>query len=250
MTNRCCCDRKPRMASAQSFTLWQHATMKFTRRDHSIIACSCRIYMGVVLRAHSVRGELRIQRNANGEVACCNNSLFFTTNRTDRTFFLWRLHLARPSHPSHSTIFVAIGRPERQVRKASHCGSKQQSRSPDEITLLFQKAVLWRHRTVIKNYHTPMVACLCVTESKVVGIDPYIDWKDISYSYYHMRACITHLDKTWKVTRMSFLTVHTLQLPVFQLSLRALFLVYTKFFNLSIRPYINNPSRVSFKQAI
>jgi len=39
------------------FTLWQHATMKFTRRDHSIIACSCRIYMGVVLRAHSVRGE-------------------------------------------------------------------------------------------------------------------------------------------------------------------------------------------------
>jgi len=32
---------------------------------------------------------------------------------------------------------VAIGKPERHVRKASHCGSKQQQRSPDdEITLL------------------------------------------------------------------------------------------------------------------
>ena len=31
---------------------------------------------------------------------------------------------------------VAIGNPERHVRKASHRGSKQQKRSPDEITLL------------------------------------------------------------------------------------------------------------------
>jgi len=39
------------------------------RHDHSIIACSRHIYMDVVLRAHSVRDEPRIQRNANGEVA-------------------------------------------------------------------------------------------------------------------------------------------------------------------------------------
>jgi len=31
---------------------------------------------------------------------------------------------------------VAIGNPERHVRKASYRGSKQQQRSPDEITLL------------------------------------------------------------------------------------------------------------------
>jgi len=30
----------------------------------------------------------------------------FTTNRTDCTFFLWRLHPARPSHPGHSTILL------------------------------------------------------------------------------------------------------------------------------------------------
>jgi len=39
----------------------------------------------VVLRAHSVRGESRIQRNASGEVA--TTSTPFSTNRTDRAFF-------------------------------------------------------------------------------------------------------------------------------------------------------------------
>jgi len=32
--------------------------------------------------------------------------------------------------------YVVIGKPERQVRKASHCGSKQQLRSLAAITLL------------------------------------------------------------------------------------------------------------------
>jgi len=43
--------------------------MQITRRDHSIIACSRHIHMGVVLRVHPVRGESCIQRNANREVA-------------------------------------------------------------------------------------------------------------------------------------------------------------------------------------
>jgi len=37
--SECCCHRKAWAASAQSFTLWQQATMEITRRDHSIIAC-------------------------------------------------------------------------------------------------------------------------------------------------------------------------------------------------------------------
>jgi len=32
--------------------------------------------------------------------------LFFTTNHTDRTFFVWRLNSARPLHPGHSTILL------------------------------------------------------------------------------------------------------------------------------------------------
>jgi len=39
------------------------------RHNPSIIACSCHIYMDVVLHTHPVRGESHIQRNANGEVA-------------------------------------------------------------------------------------------------------------------------------------------------------------------------------------
>jgi len=52
-----CCDRKARVACAQSFTLWQQATIEITRRDHSIIACSSHIYMGVVLHAHAAFGN-------------------------------------------------------------------------------------------------------------------------------------------------------------------------------------------------
>jgi len=52
-----CCDRKARAASAQSFTLWRRATMEITFHDRSIIASSRHIYMGVILRAHPVRGE-------------------------------------------------------------------------------------------------------------------------------------------------------------------------------------------------
>ena len=40
-----CCDRKSRAACAQSFAPWQQATIQITRRDHSIIACSCRIHI-------------------------------------------------------------------------------------------------------------------------------------------------------------------------------------------------------------
>jgi len=63
------CDRKAQTACALSFTLWQQATIEFTCRNYSIIACLCHLYMGVLFHAHSIHGELRIQRNANWEVA-------------------------------------------------------------------------------------------------------------------------------------------------------------------------------------
>jgi len=36
-----CCDWKAQVANAQSFTLWQQATIQITQWDRSIIACSC-----------------------------------------------------------------------------------------------------------------------------------------------------------------------------------------------------------------
>jgi len=49
---------------------------------------------------------------------------------------LWRLHAASPSHPHQDC--VTVKEPERQVRNASHCGSEQQQRSPDDIPLLLR----------------------------------------------------------------------------------------------------------------
>ena len=34
--------------------------------------------------------------------------LLLTTNYTDRTFFVWRLNSARPSHPGHSTVLLRL----------------------------------------------------------------------------------------------------------------------------------------------
>jgi len=43
-----CCDRKARAARAQSFTMWQQATIEISRCAHFIFACSHHIYMGVL----------------------------------------------------------------------------------------------------------------------------------------------------------------------------------------------------------
>ena len=69
---------KPRAAIAQSFTLWQQATIEITCHDHSHIACSCHIYMGAIRRAHPVR-ESHIQSNVNVEVATTSLFLQRTT---------------------------------------------------------------------------------------------------------------------------------------------------------------------------
>ena len=65
-----CCDQKTQAVFAQSFTLWQQATMDITCHDHSIIACSHHIYTcGCYSSRTPVRGESHIQCNANREVA-------------------------------------------------------------------------------------------------------------------------------------------------------------------------------------
>jgi len=117
-----CCDQKAWTASAQSFTLWQQAIVRITRRDHSIIACSRHIYLCVALCAHPICGESHFQRNINWEVA--TTSLPFCSElhlshilcekfAPGTTFTSWSKH-----------HFVVIGKPRRQVCKASHCGSK------------------------------------------------------------------------------------------------------------------------------
>ena len=101
-----CCDRKSQAACAQSFAQWQQATIEFTRRDHSNIACSRHIcillffahILFVVNHTFNVMPPERLQQHL----------LLFATNHTDRTFFLWRLHTARPPHPGNSTILLQL----------------------------------------------------------------------------------------------------------------------------------------------
>jgi len=99
-----CCHRKSRAACAQSFALWQQATTEIMLAISLTIACSYYIYNGVILRAHPIRGESHSHRNTTRELQ--QHPLLFTTNRTDSTFFVWRLNLARPPNPGDSTILL------------------------------------------------------------------------------------------------------------------------------------------------
>jgi len=58
-----------RAASAQSFTLWQQTTKEIMRRKLSSYCLFAPLRYIVVIRAHPIRGESHIQRNATGEVA-------------------------------------------------------------------------------------------------------------------------------------------------------------------------------------
>jgi len=97
-------------------------------RDHvlqSLYYCSFapRVYI-VVLCAHPVRGESHIQRNATREVATTSPPFYNEPHQSHVVF-------VKASHDTTTTSwsqhrFLAIRKPELQVRKALHCGSKQQ----------------------------------------------------------------------------------------------------------------------------
>jgi len=108
--------------SGKCAKLWQQATIEITCRNYSIIACSCHLYMSIVLHAHSFRGEPRC--NTSREVAITSPPFYNEPHRSyvlivtvphGTTFTSWSQH-----------HFVAIGEPERHMCKSSYCGSKQQ----------------------------------------------------------------------------------------------------------------------------
>ena len=92
-----CCDWKAQASCAQSFTLWQQATIEIMHRDHSLITCSRHLYMGVVLYTHSVRGEPCIQCNASQEFATTSLPFYNEPHRSHVLFV----------KASHSTTFTS-----------------------------------------------------------------------------------------------------------------------------------------------
>jgi len=57
------------MINCSQVSTGRDSTLRSLYWDHSMIACSRHIHVGVVLRTHFVHGESHIQRNTNQEVA-------------------------------------------------------------------------------------------------------------------------------------------------------------------------------------
>jgi len=122
--------------------LWSESPSGRCAKFHTVAASNNRVHptrsfyycllaphiYGVVLRAHSIRVEPRI--SAQRQRSDCNNIPSFLREPTDRRFFLWWLHTARPSHPDHSTILL------RSECPSSKCAKLHTVVSNDEITLL------------------------------------------------------------------------------------------------------------------
>ena len=81
-----CCDWKSRATCAQNFAPWQQATIEFTCHDHSIIACSRHIHIFLFF-AH-IQFVVNHRINATPPERLQQHPLLFTTNHTDRTFYV------------------------------------------------------------------------------------------------------------------------------------------------------------------
>ena len=86
--------------------------------------------------------------------------LLFTTNRTDRRFFLRRLHLAQPSHHGHSTILLQSESPSSMCAKLHSNNRDHPTRSlyysgfphifKKSFSILFQ----YLFNTTLKKFNT------------------------------------------------------------------------------------------------
>jgi len=118
----------PWSLSAYAGRYVQSFTSQYRQSFHATITLLLLVratYMyGVVLHAHLVRGESHNQRNTTGEVATTSPPFHNQPHRSHVFCVKAELRTTFTSWSQHH--FVAIGNPERHVRKASHRGSKQQ----------------------------------------------------------------------------------------------------------------------------
>jgi len=101
----------------------------------------------VVLHAHPVRGESHNQCNTTGEVATTSPPFYNEPHRSHVLCVKAELGTTFTSWSQHH--FVAIGNPERHMRKALHCGSKQQQSSHAMITLLLLVRATYMYGVVL-----------------------------------------------------------------------------------------------------
>ena len=131
--------------------------------------------MGFIFRAHPVHGEPHIQHNVNCEVATTFLPFYSELHRSHILFVKAASGMTFTSSWSQHH-FVAIGKPKRHMRKASHYGSKQKQRlSPDEIThCLFvphtSRPICWLFFT-----HIPFVVNCTFNTKSTERLQQYLD---------------------------------------------------------------------------
>ena len=97
------------LASTINCSPGSQALLEVTYQDHSIeitlllLVRATYIHFCSSRTSHSWWITQSTQHHRRG---CNNIPSFFTTNHTDRTFFVWRLNSAWPPHPGHSTILL------------------------------------------------------------------------------------------------------------------------------------------------
>jgi len=96
----CLLRSETRAACAQSSALWQQATIEIMCHNLSYY-CLLALHIMVLFFTHI---PLWWITQSTPTEKLQQHPLLFTTNHTDRTFFVWRLKSAWPPHPGHSTI--------------------------------------------------------------------------------------------------------------------------------------------------
>ena len=123
---------------AQSFGLWQQATTEIMRRKLSyycLLAPHTYIFFAHIpfVMNHTI--------NATPPERLQQHPLLFTTNHTDRTFFMCRLNSARPPHPGHSTILLRSEIPSGMCAKLrTVAASNNRDHASQSLLLLLARA--------------------------------------------------------------------------------------------------------------
>jgi len=116
-------------------------------RDHAsqslLLLLACLTYIMVLFFAH-IPFVLNHTINATPPERLQQHPLLFTTNRTDRTFFVWRLNSARPSHPGHNTILLRSEIPSGICTKLRNvAASNNRDHVSQSLLLLLARLNIW-----------------------------------------------------------------------------------------------------------
>jgi len=121
-------------------------------RNDSITACSRHMYV-VLFFAHIPFAVIHTF-NATTAERLQQHPLLFTTNRTNRTLYMWRLHRAWPQHPGHSTILL---RSESPSGKCAKLRTVAASNNRDHAPQSLYYCLFAPHNVVLFLAHIPFV---------------------------------------------------------------------------------------------